>query len=296
MASRLLGRFNVANWLAATDRRAGARRDARPRRRRRPPISPPVPGRMERVDRGQPFLVVVDFAHTPQALENALRTLRPHTEGRLMVVFGHAGERDPASRPIDGRDRRRARGLRRHQHGRPARTKTRSRSPRSIAAGRSSGRQGARSRFRDRVDRASAIRTLIGAPARRHDPAGRQRPRAADAGRATNGAPGTIVWKPSARWPRPAGTPRHEDDLTPQPPLRRGRGGDEYLPPPLRAGEGAGGGVERALGLCYTRTAGCPEGWGRRPLMRGSVLFPQVEEWRRDAGRAGGSGRRRAAI
>jgi UDP-N-acetylmuramoyl-L-alanyl-D-glutamate--2,6-diaminopimelate ligase len=58
---------------------------------------------MERVDCGQPFLVVVDFAHTPQALENALRTLRSHTEGRLMLVFGHAGERDPASRPAMGR-------------------------------------------------------------------------------------------------------------------------------------------------------------------------------------------------
>ena len=63
----------------------------------------PVPGRMERVDRGQPFLVVVDFAHTPQALDNALRTLRPHTSGQLMLVFGHAGERDPASRPAMGR-------------------------------------------------------------------------------------------------------------------------------------------------------------------------------------------------
>jgi len=62
----------------------------------------PVPGRMERIDRGQPFLVVVDFAHTPQALENALRTLRPHTSGQLMVVFGHAGERDPANRPTMG--------------------------------------------------------------------------------------------------------------------------------------------------------------------------------------------------
>lgn len=101
VASQLLGRFNVANWLAATtaalelgatlDHVVQAAADVAP-----------VPGRMERVDRGQPYLVVVDFAHTPQALENALRTLRPHTEGRLMVVFGHAGERDPASRPAMG--------------------------------------------------------------------------------------------------------------------------------------------------------------------------------------------------
>jgi len=102
VASRLLGRFNVANWLAATTAalELGATLDHAVRAAAE---TLPVPGRMERVDRGQPFLVVVDFAHTPQALENALRTLRPHTAGRLMVVFGHAGERDPANRPTMGR-------------------------------------------------------------------------------------------------------------------------------------------------------------------------------------------------
>jgi UDP-N-acetylmuramoyl-L-alanyl-D-glutamate--2,6-diaminopimelate ligase len=58
---------------------------------------------MEPVERGQPFAVVVDFAHTPQALENALRTLRTHTTGKLLLVFGNAGERDPASRPAMAR-------------------------------------------------------------------------------------------------------------------------------------------------------------------------------------------------
>jgi UDP-N-acetylmuramoyl-L-alanyl-D-glutamate--2,6-diaminopimelate ligase len=102
VSSRLLGRFNVANWLAATTAalELGATLDDVARAAA---VVAPVPGRMERVDRGQPFLVVVDFAHTPQALENALRTLRPHTAGKLMVVFGHAGERDPASRPSMGR-------------------------------------------------------------------------------------------------------------------------------------------------------------------------------------------------
>lgn len=102
VASRLLGRFNVANWLAATTAalELGASLDHVVQAAAE---LEPVPGRMERVDRGQPFLVVVDFAHTPQALENALRTLRPHTDGRLMVVFGHAGERDPANRPTMGR-------------------------------------------------------------------------------------------------------------------------------------------------------------------------------------------------
>jgi len=57
---------------------------------------------MERVDEGQPFMVVVDFAHTPQALETALRTLRPHSEGRVLTLFGQAGGRDPANRPAMG--------------------------------------------------------------------------------------------------------------------------------------------------------------------------------------------------
>lgn len=102
VTSRLLGQFNVANWLAATTAalELGATLDHVVEAAAQ---TAPVPGRMERIDRGQPYLVVVDFAHTPQALENALRTLRPHTEGRLMTVFGHAGERDPANRPTMGR-------------------------------------------------------------------------------------------------------------------------------------------------------------------------------------------------
>src|SRR4051812_22468908 len=101
VTSRLLGRFNVLNWLAAAT--AGLELGAEPGHvAAAAEATAPVPGRMERVDQGQPFLVVVDFAHTPQALENALRTLRPHTSGDLMVVFGHAGERDPANRPTMG--------------------------------------------------------------------------------------------------------------------------------------------------------------------------------------------------
>jgi UDP-N-acetylmuramoyl-L-alanyl-D-glutamate--2,6-diaminopimelate ligase len=61
-----------------------------------------VPGRMERVDMGQPFTVVVDFAHTPNALENALRTARYLTEKRVTAVFGCAGLRDRAKRPWMG--------------------------------------------------------------------------------------------------------------------------------------------------------------------------------------------------
>lgn len=58
-----------------------------------------VRGRMEKVDLGQDFLVLVDYAHTSDALYNALRTLKPITPGRLLVVFGCGGDRDRGRRP-----------------------------------------------------------------------------------------------------------------------------------------------------------------------------------------------------
>ncbi|MDW7992684.1 MAG: cyanophycin synthetase, partial [Anaerolineae bacterium] len=62
-----------------------------------------VPGRMERVDEGQDFLALVDFAHTPNALAQALRTARQMASGRVIVVFGCAGLRDREKRTLMGR-------------------------------------------------------------------------------------------------------------------------------------------------------------------------------------------------
>jgi UDP-N-acetylmuramoyl-L-alanyl-D-glutamate--2,6-diaminopimelate ligase len=61
-----------------------------------------VPGRMERIDEGQPFLAIVDYSHKPAAVEGALAALRPLTRGRLIIALGCGGDRDRAKRPIMG--------------------------------------------------------------------------------------------------------------------------------------------------------------------------------------------------
>ena len=93
----LPGPFNVANALAAITALALA---GLPLDEVAAGIAavPGVPGRMERVDAGQPYVAVVDYAHKPDALEAALRSLREVTKGRLHVVVGCGGDRDPFKR------------------------------------------------------------------------------------------------------------------------------------------------------------------------------------------------------
>ena len=97
----LLGDFNVANALAAA---ATALALERPLEQvvERLSTAPQVPGRMERIAE-TPCIVLRDYAHTPDALERALTTLRPLTSGRLIVVFGCGGDRDRGKRPLMGR-------------------------------------------------------------------------------------------------------------------------------------------------------------------------------------------------
>jgi UDP-N-acetylmuramoyl-L-alanyl-D-glutamate--2,6-diaminopimelate ligase len=61
-----------------------------------------IPGRVERIDCGQPFSVIVDFAHSPDSLQKLIETYRPLTKGRIILVFGCPGDRDREKRPIMG--------------------------------------------------------------------------------------------------------------------------------------------------------------------------------------------------
>jgi UDP-N-acetylmuramoyl-L-alanyl-D-glutamate--2,6-diaminopimelate ligase len=97
--SPLIGRYNVSNLLAAIATAWGLGRDPIVFLSRLRAFKG-VPGRMERIDEGQPFNVLVDYAHTDDALRNALGMLRAITPGRLFVVFGCGGNRDRTKRPL----------------------------------------------------------------------------------------------------------------------------------------------------------------------------------------------------
>jgi UDP-N-acetylmuramoyl-L-alanyl-D-glutamate--2,6-diaminopimelate ligase len=97
--SPLIGRYNVSNLLAAIATAWGLGRDPLVFLARLRAFNG-VPGRMERIDMGQSFNVLVDYAHTDDALRNALGMLRAITPGRLLVVFGCGGNRDRSKRPL----------------------------------------------------------------------------------------------------------------------------------------------------------------------------------------------------
>lgn len=102
LTTPLLGRFNAANLAAvlavllqqgwSLDKAADVLANLET-----------VLGRMERFGGGQRPLVVVDYAHTPDALEQALKALRPHCKGRLICLFGCGGDRDQGKRPLMGK-------------------------------------------------------------------------------------------------------------------------------------------------------------------------------------------------
>lgn len=101
VTTRLAGRFNISNCLAAAsvallagippEQVAAGIEGLRA-----------VPGRFEAIDGGQPFSVIVDYAHTPDSLENVLRAARPLASKRVICVFGCGGDRDRGKRPLMG--------------------------------------------------------------------------------------------------------------------------------------------------------------------------------------------------
>ncbi len=99
LRSPLLGRFNVSNVLAAVGALLGMDYPLDEILAVLPELEGPA-GRMQRLGGGERPLVVVDYAHTPDALEKVLEALRPHVRGRLLCLFGCGGDRDRGKRPL----------------------------------------------------------------------------------------------------------------------------------------------------------------------------------------------------
>jgi UDP-N-acetylmuramoyl-L-alanyl-D-glutamate--2,6-diaminopimelate ligase len=100
--SRLIGRHNVYNILGVLATAHGLGLNIEHTVQGVARLST-VPGRFERVDAGQPFSVLVDYAHTDDALRNVLQAARGIATGRIIVVFGAGGDRDRGKRPRMGR-------------------------------------------------------------------------------------------------------------------------------------------------------------------------------------------------
>lgn len=99
LVSSLLGRFNLSNMLAVVGTLMAMNYPLDDILKQLPGLQGPA-GRMQRLGGGKRPLVVVDYAHTPDALEKVLETLRPHAKGRLICLFGCGGERDRGKRPL----------------------------------------------------------------------------------------------------------------------------------------------------------------------------------------------------
>jgi UDP-N-acetylmuramoyl-L-alanyl-D-glutamate--2,6-diaminopimelate ligase len=154
--SRLRGTFNVYNCLGAfaTARQVGVEDEA---------IIEGiaavagVPGRLEAVESGQPFQVLVDYAHTPDSLENVLRAGRELGSARLIVVFGCGGDRDRGKRPLMGEAATRFADLAILTSDNP-----RSEEPGAIIAEIEVGARRGGGTFRLEPDRRAAIRAALG--------------------------------------------------------------------------------------------------------------------------------------
>ncbi len=151
----LPGAFNVSNALAAVAACGEAGLDATAVARGIA-TGAGVPGRFERIEAGQPFTVVVDYAHKPDAVRAALESLRPLTTGSLIMVIGAGGDRDPGKRPIMGDLAARLADVVVVTDDNP-----RTEQPRAIRAAVLEGARGGTARIIEEGDRRAAIATAL---------------------------------------------------------------------------------------------------------------------------------------
>lgn len=99
---KMIGKFNVYNTMAAI---AAALLEDIPLQEIKKSLEsvPGVEGRVEAVDAGQPYAVIVDYAHTPDGLDNVLRSIKEFAQNKILTVFGCGGDRDKSKRPIMGK-------------------------------------------------------------------------------------------------------------------------------------------------------------------------------------------------
>jgi UDP-N-acetylmuramoyl-L-alanyl-D-glutamate--2,6-diaminopimelate ligase len=152
--SKLIGRFNVANALAAaaTARAVGYQLHDIARAL----ATASIAGRAERVEAGQPFAVLVDYAHAPAELDAVLAAARELAAGRVVVVFGCGGDRDPSKRPLMGAAAGRGADVVVLTSDNP-----RSEDPEAIAAAVLPGVHGGRAAVTVEPDRRTAIRNAL---------------------------------------------------------------------------------------------------------------------------------------
>jgi UDP-N-acetylmuramoyl-L-alanyl-D-glutamate--2,6-diaminopimelate ligase len=154
--TRLPGHFNVSNALAAFVAAVAMGVEPDDAARGLAAAEPP-PGRFEPIDEGQGFTVLVDYAHTPDSLENVLRAARRLTEGRLISVFGAGGDRDRDKRPKMGRAGAELSDLAVVTSDNP-----RSERPAAIVAEVLAGTEGGGAEVESEVDRRAAIALALG--------------------------------------------------------------------------------------------------------------------------------------
>ncbi len=168
---------------------------------------PGVPGRVEPVDAGQNFLVMVDYAHTPDSIHSVLQAARPLTSGRVIVVFGCGGDRDRAKRPRMGLEATVAG----RPHGADQRQPAIRGPPRDHRRDRGRGARGRRHAMRRSPigRRRSSLRSLRPRPATSSSSPGR-------AMRPTRRWTGSRSISTTAPWPRAAIRPEGEPPMIPR--------------------------------------------------------------------------------